>query len=79
MAGFDGMKALAKAKPGDHLLVRVKVREVGIDGAVWCDNPFAKINGKYAAFSPTPDIVGRQRGSHSVGSAYPTKTIIEKE
>lgn len=49
--------ALRDVKVGDALVVRLRVREIGHDGAIWCDSPFRKVSGNYAAIYPEPEIV----------------------
>lgn len=48
---------LREVKVGDALVVRLRVREIGQDGAIWCDSPFRRFSGNYVAIYPEPEIV----------------------
>lgn len=72
------MANLAEVRTGDALIIRVRVREIGLDGALWCDNPFHKTSGRYAAIVPHPEVIAVEKAEPR-GSAEGVAAQVERE
>lgn len=51
---------LSKIKVGDHVVLRLKVREISEDGGVWLDSPFYRCSGAYGLLSANLYVVGHE-------------------